>query len=538
MQRTGAALFIAASLAWSQSYDIELLAKHGIEPTRESISEFLRRMFPDAGTVARIELLISQLGDRSPDVRDAATRELAQLGAAPLGPLEQLLDSPVPEVRRRARLLVANARRDVDAALLHAVFRTIREQKLKRLSSVILQAIPLTNDPFVRAEATRALIASVGEDDVAELRRSAKLGIPEVQLAALKALQKIAPKEAALGYERALGATSGIVRAEAARQMAQLGRRDCLPVLVALLVDPNVNTRAVAAMTLRAISGTKLGFAPHAIDKDRKASSLRWQAWLDKNATTATWKTPLQFSDVVYGRTLIALYGKHMVIELDDAGRKVWELKIPDKPWAVWGMPSGHRLITHYSQNKVVEYDISGKPVWSSHKLSGTISSVAALRNGNILVAIGYTRSEILEVGRDPKKTRVIKVPGQPVSAVETPSGNFLVALNEAGAVVTVDRTGKEIRRIGGLKGPYNARVLSNGNILISENVGKRISEWTPDGKKVWEKGPFNRVYTSARLEDGSTLFGDDFGLRKITPKGKIEMVFKFPKDYLYFHRY
>lgn len=543
LRRIGVALVLAANVGFGQVLpvqlgDAQLLADNGLEPTRESLAKFLGQMFPGDGVIARIQFLAKQLDDPSPDVRDAAMRELADMGPAPLPTLEPLLDSPIPEVRRRARDLVESARKMLDAGLLHAVFRTIRTEKIDGMTPLILQAIPLAGEPFLREQATLALLAVAHKRDVKILVRAAEVGSPDVRIAAFRALGRVDPKAAIQAYKDALTAPSARVRGVAARRLTQLGNREGLPVLVALMDDPDLNARALAHTTLRSVAGTNHSIVPSGQLADRAEIKRRWNVWLKKNGATIEWKTPLLFHDVIHGRTLIALYGKHRVIELDASGRQVWELNSVKNPWAVWGMPNGHRLITHYTKNKVVEYDVSGAPVWTSKKLPGTISSVASMRNGNVLVAIGYSRPELLVIDRESNKTRVIQVKGQPVCAVELPDGNFLVTLNAEGAVVTMDRSGKEIRRITGLRGPYNARSLPNGNILVSENTGKRISEWTQDGKKVWEKASIERLYTTARLEDGSTLFSDDKGLRKVKPDGTVTTIYSYLNDYLYFHRY
>ncbi len=77
-----------------------------------------------------VEKLISQLGDSRYRVRQRASMRLAEIGSAARGPLEQALASPDPEVRQRARQVLAHIL-DLDFEARLAAFSADTEGRLQ-----------------------------------------------------------------------------------------------------------------------------------------------------------------------------------------------------------------------------------------------------------------------------------------------------------------------------------------------------------------------------------------------------------------------
>jgi hypothetical protein len=537
-------VLLLALPAFAQGVDEELLARHSITPDRESIARYLGYMFPEAELKARIDFLIERLGDEDAGLRDAAMRELVGLHAAPLTALKRAQESASPEVRKIAGELIRRAESELDPRLLYVVFRTIRTKKLGGLTAEIVHAIPLASDYYVRREAEDALFATVGPGDLEFLLRAARDDAVETRVVALRALRRIDAAAARRLLVPALQDDSPEARIAAARELAELEDRRALPVLVELLSAADESVRFRAAWTLRAIAGKSFQFSAHGAPPSRAAAVAKWRTWLATEAKAVEWTTPIRGTGAKLGRTLVALYSKDRVVEFDSTGTLVWEKTGLQKPWAIHGLPNGHRLVSLYNEHRIVEFDASGTQIWKSAKLPGMVSSICGLRNGNILAATGHKNDTIIEISREKRDVVwTLVVPGRPICVQQLPNANLLVTLQQGNEVVEIDRSGRRLATIKGLKSPYSASRLDNGNTLVADNGARRIVEFDSEGRQVWEFKRKNDqgmqwCYTAARLRDGTTLYGDNVGLKRIDPSGEVVWQYKAANAYLYFHHY
>ena len=161
------------------------------------------------------------------------------------------------------------------------------------------------------------------------------------------------------------------------------------------------------------------------------------------------------------GRTMIAESGNGRIIEIDEKGNIVHEMKLTrDKPSShsdtrqVRKLDSGNYLVACESDGKVREYDKDGKIVWEykidlgerkaspGHGVEGhgtSVYSAVRLANGNTLIG-GGNNNRVLEV--DPAGKTVWSVdqkelPGITLAWVTTvqalPSGNVIIGNCHAG---------------------------------------------------------------------------------------------------------
>jgi len=538
-------VLLLVAVAAAQSPDDALLARHDIKPEAESIRRFLRIKFPDAELRTRIDELVAGLGDPAPEIRARARRELLKLDSAPLAALRRATEDASPEVRRSAYQLIERAQAELDPGLLFAVMRAIRHHKIEGLAGEVLDAIPLSSDRYFVEEARRTLVATARPADLPLLRKSLQSESAEIRAVAVSVIRFVAPDEADAVFVAALEDESPTVRFAAARELADLGDRRCLAPLVELVGSPEAGLRLRAQATLHWISGRDA--SPVAAGaKDRGAIAAAWRAWLENEGAAATWKTPVREELALVGRTLIALYSKNRVVELDSEGRVVWEKDGLKNPWAVHGAPNGHRFIALYSDQQIIEFDASGNQVWESGKLGGNVTSLWLTRSGRVLASMGYQNDRLLEIDRATKQVVwELQVPGRPVCASELPNGNLLVTLNGTNEVVEIQRSGRRVWSVGGLNQPYSAVRLPNGNTLVADYGGRRIVEFDSSGAKVWDfqggggaGNPTQWLYTVARLSDGTTMYGDNQGLKRIDRAGQVVWQYDAPNAYLYFHRY
>ena len=63
------------------------------------------------------------------------------------------------------------------------------------------------------------------------------------------------------------------------------------------------------------------------------------------------------------GHVLVTSYTQNKVVEVDAAGRTVWECKVPGAYHAT-RLPNGHTLVSSHGGRRVVEVNRDGRPVW------------------------------------------------------------------------------------------------------------------------------------------------------------------------------
>jgi len=78
--------------------------------------------------------------------------------------------------------------------------------------------------------------------------------------------------------------------------------------------------------TLRAVTGRVSDYAAWLEPKTQTAAIGQWEKWLANDAKTAKLVHPLRPADMELGRTLMCLYGKNEVIEVDATGRQTFSV--------------------------------------------------------------------------------------------------------------------------------------------------------------------------------------------------------------------
>ena len=167
------------------------------------------------------------------------------------------------------------------------------------------------------------------------------------------------------------------------------------------------------------------------------------------------------FQRLADGRTMVAESGNGRIVEVDAAGKIVFEMPLTrDRPNAhkdtrlVRKLASGNYLVCHEADGAVREYEPSGKVVWT-YKLNlagrpksgghgpeghGTdVYGAVRLTNGNTLIACG-NGNRVIEVTPEGKTTWSIEqdeLPGIKLAWVTTlhvlPTGNVIVGNCHAG---------------------------------------------------------------------------------------------------------
>src|SRR5258706_13956579 len=234
---------------------------------------------------------------------------------------------------------------------------------------------------------------------------------------------------------------------------------------------------------------------------------------------------PAAADEPVKHRVMFAEYGKgpNRLVELDAAGKVVWEHKFPSIAVIYQVLPDGHVLYAYGGKpTGVQEIDRDHKVVWNYESKCPQVLGFERLANGNTLMGEqGPCRA--VEVDLDGKVVRTTPLTTseagyhlQVRNVHKLANGNILSAHEGEGAVREVDPAGKVVWEYRKVENAGEALRLANGNTLISCGTQKRVIEVTPDGKVAWEFGAkdapeLNITWVSSiqQLGNGHLLVGN-----------------------------
>ncbi|HTN75072.1 MAG TPA: HEAT repeat domain-containing protein [Pirellulaceae bacterium] len=501
------------------SYERHLLDAR-IEPTSDGLKAYLISLHPGPDTKQTLSKLVQQLGAEAYLQREDAMTQLRQRSAIAMETLKDAASSTDPEIRWRSKKLLENAVGEADATFF-AIFKTIEARQFKGLAAPIMMTLSLCGKDHVRFAARRALAATATPNDTPLLKQELKNADPQARMAVLGALAALSEKDAVEDALSLVDDKDDRVRMAAGKLLAQQGRSESLPLLVALLDANAVEIRGEASRTLKVVAGQDFGFIAYDKDEDRAAARTKWQVWLKTSGQTAKLLPLTRDTPFEYGRLLVCSYAQSKVFEFDadakDVTKPRWEVQMGQQPWAVQGLADGRRLVAYYGGRKVVEFgpeNDAKKPIWESEALPGGPMGVQRLDNGNTLVAC--TDAEIVaELDAQGKIVKKWTVTGRPVDVQRLESGNTLVTLQNGQKVVEIDSEGKEKWSTKlPLLNPFAAQRLDNGNTLVTVLSGGKVVEVNPEGdKEVWSLSGLVNPYHARRLLNGNTLVVDQNGV-------------------------
>ncbi|MEM9802708.1 MAG: HEAT repeat domain-containing protein [Planctomycetota bacterium] len=229
--------------------------------------------FPDVRVDAKTEVFTQLLGTDDVDARAAAAKGLDALGEEgadlALGALEDASEARVQlqlvRILDRRAALVDEEEGEAGAAV-------------KALIGLLKDGV---SDPVREAAAVALGREGIHRTAVSALAQAAADGEGEVAITAAIALGRTRADDA-LGPLRALTEReSWMVRASAAEGLKQLSRPECVPPLLALLLDENAAVRATAHRALLRFS-------------DREGQEVEfeeWPGWWQENAKRAKFRT-------------------------------------------------------------------------------------------------------------------------------------------------------------------------------------------------------------------------------------------------------
>ena len=215
--------------------------------------------------------------------------------------------------------------------------------------------------------------------------------------------------------------------------------------------------------------------------------------------------------------------GPNRMLELDAAGKVIWEHKPPSIAVMFQVLTNGHVLYAYGGHpTGVREVTREGVEVWNYVSQCPQALGCERLPNGNTLLAEqGPCRAvEVNPKGQvvqvTPLRTSIAGYHLQVRNIHKLAGGNILAAHEGEGAVREVDPAGRVVWEYTGVENAGDALRLPNGNTLISCGTQKRIIEVTPDKEIAWEFGArdapaLNITWVSSlqRLKNGNLLVGN-----------------------------
>ena len=501
----------------------EVLREAGVSSDRAGIERYLRSLTPDARQQQRIDRLTADLGHADFSVREQAMAALTSMPQPPLEALSKAAESDNYEVSWRAKQVVrlAGGR---GMKILYSALATIQHDAISGLTEPVLAAFPHCTEDYVREAAIRALLATAREDDAAKLRGALADDDASARRGAAGALCKVLGNDGAKEIAGLLESADEGVCYEAARALADLGDRRSLPALLRLLDADDVALRALAAGVLRAATGQSFGFAAYDPAESRRLQTGRWREWLETKGETVELRFPLADRGAVeVGRTLIALYTEHRVIEIDESGRELREIKETglQGPWGATRLPNGNVLINWFSSHTVIEYAPDGKEVWRKVGLNYPWSA-ERLANGNTLIACN---DRVIEVSPGGETVWEKLLSNHVADAHRLANGNTLALVMDhsgSGKAIEVDPSGAAVWQLDGLAQPYRVQRLESGNTLITLKRSGVVVEYDRAKTIVWKLEGLSSPDSAQRLANGRTLVSDASGVREFDSSGRV----------------
>lgn len=243
-------------------------------------------------------------------------------------------------------------------------------------------------------------------------------------------------------------------------------------------------------------------------------------------------------------RFLAASPGGRKVFRVSEDGSIEWSAPAPAAR-DIWRMPNGNTL---YSTNKaIIEVDGAGRKVWEYVGVpKSELHACQPLEGGDVLIAeCGPCR--LIEVGRDGKIKKEVKVKTtagthmQMRGARKAKDGTYWIVFSGERVVRQVDDTGKVLRTVKpdgvNFDHVHGLTCLDNGNVLIGTGKGSMFIEVDPKGRVVWQikNGDLPGIkmgYTggSQRLSNGNTIccmHSGSVAMFEVTPEKKVVWTYK-----------
>ncbi len=472
---------------------------------------FQDRIITDADR-EKIAASIVELGDEAFEVRERAEDRLLKAGRAAMSQLLAAQNSRDPEVASRVKKCLQKLDPGAEAVWTAAAARLLAHRKPAEASRVLLDYVPLADDPYLQEPIFSALAKLSVKDGKAEemIRTAADSKVVARRSAAAFVLSRAGDEDRKLAM-KLLEDADPAVRFQAASGLLRAGVKESVPGLMRLLTDAPAAFAYQAEDLLFRIADDKSPSASlgKADEASRKKAREAWETWWKASGDKVD-LAKLNIDKALQGLTLICDFcgagrdGQGHIWECGKDGKVRWEIDNGlGGPVDAQALPGGRVLVAEHNMSRVTERDHDGKVLWTQ-ATNGNPVSCQRLQNGNTLIA---STAEIVEVTRDNKVA--MKIPatnGMIWSAYKGKDGKILCA-ESSGDVVELDAAGKRLRsvKVGGMEGWGGAQQLPNGNVLVAKFSQNQVAEVDWSGKVVWQANATSVTFAQ-RLPNGNVL--------------------------------
>jgi HEAT repeat protein len=483
---------------WWKSYDGPGLLK------------YFQELTPTDAERDKMQTWIKQLKSDSFDERVKATEELEKCGPSVLALLRRAVMSTDSEAATRAKKALAalekKHQRTLGAAAGDAA-RLLSLHKPPGAVEALLAYLPSAEEESV--DAIRAALATLAQRDgkvEPALVKALTDPSPERRIGAAVALARGGPMEQREPVRKLLTDDDLSVRLPVAQALIPTGDKEAVAVVIDLLLKMPAEQVWQAESLLCGLAEDK---SPASMtgtdDKTRKKTRDEWAEWWRLNKDKVD-LTKLDQPDRMLGFTLVAQLSRGRngtVMELGRDGKPRWQIDGLNYPMDARMIASDRVLIAEYSGGQVTERNTKGEILWT--KRIQFPMACQRLANGNTFIV---TRNQLVEVDRSGKEAMTHARNANDIMAGQKLRNGQMVFVTNAGALVRLDSTGKEIKTIN-VQPPQvygaNLEALPNGRILVPQYANNRVTEYDADGKVVWE-ATAQQPTSVQRLPNGHTL--------------------------------
>ncbi|MHB1421615.1 MAG: HEAT repeat domain-containing protein [Gemmataceae bacterium] len=436
----------------------------------------------------KIKELIGKLGDDRFSTREAATKELFDLGRITLPQLREAVKGIDLEAVQRARDLIGHIEREPSRSLPAAAPRLLALRKPEGAAAALLAYMPLAEEEN-RTEEVKSALALLARRDGkldASLVRALAGDSPLLRAVAAEALVEGGGKEGRASVHELLKDNVPTVRLRVALALVAAGERASVAVLIDLLTVVSSEQLGQIEDLLQQLAGESAPVTAWGLEQaEKKKCRDAWAAW---------WKANGDRVDLAqlnarpsHGFTLLCDSTRNRVFEIDRDGKERWAIHGVPFPVDAWVIGSKRVLIAEYNGRQISERDFKGNILWF-RQVSSLPVNVQRLANGNTFIA---TQTQILEVDRGGKELYAINnVPGGITAAYRARDGRILCLARNATRCVTMNTNGKILKEFASNRdGMWTSGIdlLSNGHILITQPNRNKVAEFDRDGNLIVE---------------------------------------------------
>lgn len=469
--------------------DERALRQAGVDTSGAGLLAFFRQHTASDANTATIRKLIQDLGDDSFRKRENATSRLSAIGGRAVPLLREASTHRDVEVAARARSCLGQIKLGSVEALLSAAARLVAVRKPAGATQVLLGYLPLAEEEDVAEELEKALAALAlpgGKPDAALLAALADK-VPRVRASAGVALVRAGVAGTVPAVGKLLDDPEARVRLRVGLALAAARDRQAVPVLIALLGELPAEETIEIDELLAFLAGDKAPAAvPGTTPAGRRDYRAAWEGWYRTHKDKVTAER-LAAAFRPRDRTLIVLLNAGRIVDVDAAGKTLWQVEGLKFPLDAQYLPGDRVLVAEYEGNRVSERNRKGEVVWEKKVVQPIVAQ--RLPNGNTFIA---TSSRLFEV--DAKGQEVWEQPppqrGRVMKALRLNNGDVACVTMLGGTrFCVIDREGNIRRSFGVELSTSGGRldVLRNGHVLIPEKDRGRVVEYDTHGKVAWE---------------------------------------------------